>query len=109
MKISEVKFEMGSEELILNQNTYNPNFVTMFFSLLVVIGLIYFTGIIYKKLIKIKLDDTSQDDCDIQILKTISLGQGKNLHVIQIKQSRFLIGATQYNISYIKELENIDN
>ena len=38
-----------------------------------------------------------------QIISTTSIGQGRNLHVVKMGDSAFLIGATQNNIAYIKD------
>ena len=98
----------GNEEIknVLNSNVYTPNYFTMFLGLFIVILLIYLTGIIYQKLIKVKLSTGISDDYKIDILSTSTLGQGKNLHVIKVGDKTMLIGATQTNITYLNTIQN---
>lgn len=88
----------------LSHSTYEPSYLGMLFGLFTVIALVYITGIIYKKLTKIKLSDNSEDKYNIQIVNSTSLGQNKNLFVIKVNSKYSLIGATQNNITYIKDL-----
>ncbi len=88
----------------LSSSQYEPSYFGMIFGLFLVIGLIYLTGILYKKLSKIKLSDESDDKYDIQIVSSTSLGQNKNLFVVKIKSKCCLLGATQNNITLIKDL-----
>ena len=92
----------------LNSSMYTPNYLSMFLGLLIVICLIYLTGFLYQKMIKIKLQDTNGTN-RLEIVSSISLGQGKNLHIIKVNNELILIGATQNNISYIKTLENSES
>jgi len=96
----------GSEEIkeVLNQNIYEPNYFVLFLSLFLVIILIYLTGIVYNKLTKIKLTNNQDETNKIEIISTTSLGQGKNLHIIKINNEYSLIGATQNNINFLKEI-----
>lgn len=97
------KSEQISE--ILSNNSYEPNYFSMILGLFIVVGLIYLTGFLYQKLTRAKI---ASDDYMInkpQIISTTSLGQGRNLHVIQIGQDTCLIGATQNNITYIKDIK----
>ena len=41
---------------VLSKSSYEPNYFKMLFGLFIVIGLIYFTGIVYQKLTKVKLN-----------------------------------------------------
>lgn len=95
-------------EDVLSHNSYSPNFFSLIFGLLFVICLIYFTGIVYKKLIKVKIGDIEKDSAEIRILKHMPLGQGKNLYVIKIGSTCCLIGATQNSINHIKDLDEKD-
>ena len=88
----------------LNHSSYEPSYFAMVLGLAVVIGLVYLTAILYKKLTKIKLDDVTDDKFAIQILSSTSLGQNKNLYVIKVDSSYSLIGATNSTITHIKDL-----
>jgi len=93
----------------LNHTSYEPNYFGMLFGLIVVIALIYVTAILYKKMTKIKLDNTSSDSkYDIRVISSASLGQNKNLYVIKTGLTYSLIGATNDKITHIKELGSDD-
>lgn len=96
-----------NEELknALNQNTYEPNFLSLFLGLFLVIALIYLTGFIYQKLTKVKINHISKSVNKTEIISTTPLGQGKNIHVIKINEQYLLIGSTQNSISVLKELD----
>lgn len=97
----------------LKTNSHEPNFFSIVFALLFVIFLIYITGIIYSKLnlvgaktVKEQFKGYNLDRA--VVLSTTQLGQGKNLHVINVNNKHFLIGATANSITLIKELEDIN-
>lgn len=94
----------------LKSNAHEPNFLSIIFALLFVIFLIYITGLIYSKLnlvgaktVKDQLRGYNLDRA--VVLSTTQLGQGKNLHVIEINNKQLLIGATANSINLIKELD----
>lgn len=94
----------------LKTNAHEPGALSIIFSLIVVIGLIYLTGVIYSKLnlvgVKtIKEQLKNQDINKATVISTTQIGQGRNLHVIEIDGKRLLIGSTQNSINLIKELE----
>lgn len=89
---------------VLGQNHYEPNYFSMIFGLIVVVALVYLTGIIYQKLLKIKLTDSAFDISKIKILSTTSLGQNKAIHIIQVENQKLLIGSTPQSINLLKEL-----
>lgn len=104
--------EIGSTDLgqSLKAPSSEPNMLTIFFALLFVIGLIYITGIIYSKLnvVGAKAVQEQLKNAELNravILSTTQLGQGKNLHVIELNGRRYLIGATANSINLIKEIE----
>ena len=101
--------DTNQEEIkeVLAQNHYEPNYFSMILGLFVVVGLIYLTGFLYQKLLKIKLQDANLDSLKPQIVSSVQLGQNKNLYVIKIKDEYSLIGASANNISLIKELKNV--
>jgi len=97
----------------LKTHTNEPGFMSIVFALLVVIFLIYVTGLIYSKLnlVGAKTVKAQLKNYDISravVLSTTQLGQGKNLHVIELHEKRYLIGATPNSINLIKELEEFD-
>ena len=90
---------------VLSKNAYEPNYFSMLLGLFLVVGLIYVTGFLYQKMIKFNI---SQDDIQInkpQVISTTSLGQGRNLHVVKVGNSACLLGSTQNNITFIKDIE----
>lgn len=90
---------------ILAQNSYEPNYFSMILGLFFVVGLIYVTGFLYQKLTKANAIDENIYLNKAQIISTTSLGQGRNVHVIRIGDSTCLIGATQNNITFLKDIE----
>lgn len=96
----------GNEEIkeVLQSNMYTPSYFKMFLGLAIVIGLIYLTGIIYQKLTKVRITNTETDIYKPEILSSTSLGQNKNLHVVKVMDEYILIGSTQYNITFLKNL-----
>ena len=97
------KSEQISE--VLSKNPYEPNYFSMILGLFVVVGLIYLTGFLYQKLTKATIANADYLINKAQILSTTSLGQGRNLHVIKVGNDTCLIGATQNNITFIKDIE----
>lgn len=98
---------LENEELksALNHNNYEPNYFTLLVGLFLVIFLIYITGYVYQKLTKIKIHTKDDETNKPIILSTTSLGQGKNIHIIKINDEYMLIGATQNNITFLKNLD----
>lgn len=96
-------------ESSLKSTSAEPSFISIAFALLFVILLIYITGIIYQKLNlvgakTVKEQLKNYDLTKAVVLSTTQLGQGKNLHVIELNNNRYLIGATADSITLIKEL-----
>ena len=94
----------------LKVHSHEPGIMSIVLALMFVLCLIYGTGIIYSKLniagakaVKKQLEN--QDLTGVVVLSTTQLGQGKNLHVIEVNNQRLLIGATPSSIHLIKELE----
>ncbi len=86
-----------------------PNFVSMIFSLIFVILLIYTTGILYTKLNKFGLKTMKKHMGDnssshVSVLSTTPLGANKSLHVVELDGKRMLIGASANSIHLIKDL-----
>lgn len=106
----EVASELGQN---LKTHSHEPGIFSIVFSLLFVICLIYATGLIYSKLNimgakSVKEQLKNLDLGTAMVLSTTQLGQGKNLHVIEIDNKRLLIGVTPNSINLIKELDKID-
>ena len=86
-----------------------PNFLSVFFSLLFVILLIYATGIIYAKLNKVGFKTLKKqmgdiDPSRVSVISTTPLGSNKTLHVVELDGKRMLIGASANSIDLIKDL-----
>ena len=86
-----------------------PNILTVVFSLIFVIILIYATGIIYAKLNSTGLKALrkqmgEQDNSKATVISTTSLGGNKTLHVVELDGKRMLIGASINGIHLIKDL-----
>ena len=85
--------------------------VSVVFSLIFVVLLIYITGIIYQKLNvfgakKVKEQFRNADLNKIVVVSTTQIGQHRSLHVIELNNKRYLIGSAPNSISLIKELDN---
>ncbi len=92
-------------DTVLKNTTYEPNYFSLFLGLFLVIFLVYLTGYIYQKLIKLntsKYDNFKNNK--IEIISTTPLGQNKALHIIKINDEYSLIGASQNNISFLKDI-----
>lgn len=97
----------------LKIHTGEPSYISIVLSLVFVVALIYITGVIYSKLnilgantVKKQLKDRNFDKA--VVLSTTQLGQGSNLHVIEINDKKVLLGATQHSIHMLKELGEED-
>jgi len=109
---TEAVVETVSPELETSLKTHanEPGIMSVLFALLVVVLLIYITGLIYSKLNlvgakTVKEQLRNHDLSRAFVLSTTQLGQGKNLHVIELHDKRYLIGATPNSITLIKELD----
>lgn len=94
---------------------YEPSgLVNLILSLVFVIFLIYISGWIYQKLSYMNSKKIFQK-IDLKtknkpiLLSGLSLGQNRNLHVVEVNNRIFLIGATPNNISLIKEITEENN
>ena len=88
-----------------------PNLVSIVFSLLFVILLIYATGIIYTRLNKfgfntLKKQMGDKANSQVSVVSTTALGNNKTLHVVELDGKRMLIGASASSIHLIKDLGN---
>lgn len=100
----------GGETTNLVQSVgQEPNILSVIFSLLFVILLIYATGIIYAKLNKagwktLKKQIGENDNSRVSVISTTPLGSNKTLHVVELDGKRMLIGASANSIDLIKDL-----
>ena len=88
---------------------HEPNLVSLFFSLVFVVLLIYATGIIYTKLNKLGYKTMKQQmgnlgNSRVSIISTTPIGNNRNLHVIEFDGQRMLIGAAANSVHLIKDL-----
>ena len=86
-----------------------PNLVSIIFSLIFVVLLIYATGIIYTKLNKLGLNTLKKqmgegNNSHVSVISTTPLGNNKSLHVVELDGKRMLIGASTNSIHLIKDL-----
>lgn len=96
----------------LKSNAHEPGIMSIIFALVFVIFLIYITGLIYSKLNivgakAVKEQLKNYDLNSIMVLSTKQLGPNKNLHVIELNNKRYLIGAAPNSINLLKELEDV--
>ena len=88
---------------------HEPSLISMVFSLIFVILLIYITGIIYTKLNKLgfrtmKSQMKDLDDSRVAVISTTPLGNNRTLHVVELDGKRMLIGSSSGSIQLIKDL-----
>ena len=79
-------------------------------SLTVVVGMIYLTAWLYKKLNKFNNQKFTNDNqtLDVNKFKIVSsqtLGMNRGLYVVEINGKYLVLGATQSNISLLKEFD----
>ena len=103
-----------STSLKVHTAQHEPGIFSIVIALLVVICLIYVTGIIYSKLNvlgsnTVKKQLKNYDLTSAVVLSTTQLGQNRNLHVIEVGGERLLVGATQTSINLVKDLGSADN
>ena len=103
--VSDLYSENEEIKNALSQNMYEPNYLSLFLGLFLVVALIYLTGYVYQKLTKVKINSVNDFLNKPEIISTTPLGQGKNIHVIKINNEYILIGATQNNINFLKNLD----
>ena len=87
----------------------DPNLISVVFSMLFVILLIYATGIIYAKLNKLGFNTLKRQMGDVNnskvsVVSTTPLGGNKTLHVVELDGKRMLIGASSSSIQLLKDL-----
>lgn len=111
------KKQTGENSEQQEENTGEPGFFSIFSSLVIVIFLILVFGWFYGKIRGInpaailsgKFDERNINK--FNIIYTASLGQGRNLHLVEINGKQLVIGSTSNSINLLTELkpEDIDN
>lgn len=101
-------------ETALRDSSNDPSLSTIVFALLLVIFLIYITGVIYSKLniVGAKTVKNQLKNYDLNkavVVSTTQLGQNRNLHVVELNEKCYLIGATPNSINLIKDLGELKN
>lgn len=91
---------------------HEPNLLSIIFSLIFVILLIYATGIIYTKLNKMGIStfkkQVGDNHSQVSVVSTTPLGNNKTLHVVELDGKRMLIGASASSIHLIKDLGTVN-
>ncbi|MBE7711951.1 MAG: hypothetical protein E7Z92_07440 [Cyanobacteria bacterium SIG31] len=86
-----------------------PSIISVVFSLLIVVLLIYITGIIYAKLNNVGFKTMKRQQGElaksqVSVISTTPLGSNKTLHVVELDGKRMLIGASSGAIQLLKDL-----
>lgn len=101
------------ESMLSHGTIYEGGILRSVISLAIVIGLIYFTAWLYKKLNKFNtqkfnVNKTNSNINKFNVVSSQTLGQNKALYVVEINNQYLVIGATQNNISLLKEFNKCD-
>lgn len=93
---------------------HEPSIVSLIFSLIFVVLLIYAFAIICAKLNKLGYNTLKNQSGDfvkshVSVVSTTHLGNNKTLHVVELDGKRMLIGASSGTIQLIKDLGSIEN
>ena len=106
--LSVTKIKLIIKNIILSPDvTY---IIQAFLSLALVIGLIYLSAYIYRKLTNVtskKINNTKDELIDknkLNIISSLPLGSNKSLCIVEINGKTLLLGVCEQNISLIKEL-----
>lgn len=91
---------------------HEPSILSVVFSLLIVVLLIYVTGILYSKLNNVgyktlKRQQGELAKTQVSVLSTTQLGNNKTLHVVELDGKRMLIGASSGAMQLIKDLGSV--
>ena len=104
----------GASASALNSQSigHEPSIVSVLFSLLIVVLLIYVTGILYSKLNNVgyktmKRQQGELAKTQVSVLSTTQLGNNKTLHVVELDGKRMLIGASSGAMQLIKDLGSV--
>ncbi|MFH0703333.1 MAG: flagellar biosynthetic protein FliO [bacterium] len=103
-----------SNKIEQKKDIKEPNFLNLISSLFFVIILILIVGVIYTKLRGInptailagKFNEKNINK--FNLLSTTTLGQGKNIHLVEINGKQLVIGSTVNNINLLTEIQPED-
>jgi flagellar biogenesis protein FliO len=110
-----VSGEMGNSSLLGAQTIgHEPSIISVVLSLIFVVVLIYFTGILYAKLNKVGFKTLKKQQGEfskshVSVISTTQLGNNKTLHVVELDGKRMLIGASTGAIQLIKDLGKVNS
>lgn len=102
--------DMPLDSMLSHGTMYEAGIIRPIISLAIVIGLIYITAFVYKKLsgFNEKKFIKESGKLDLNKFKLISsqpLGANKTLHVVEINGKYLVLGSTTNSISLIKEFD----
>ena len=92
-----------------------PSFTQLIISMVLVVGLIYFTGWIYTKLNVVnhkqlrKIASDKNDSMRFTVLQSMPLGQQRHIYTIEMNGKILLVGSTPSQINLIKEFDNVED
>lgn len=92
-----------------------PSFTQLIISMVLVVGLIYFTGWIYTKLNVVnrkqlsKIATDKKDSMRFTVLQSMPLGQQRHIYTIEMNGKILLVGSTPSHINLIKEFDSIED
>lgn len=101
-------------ESMLSQGTiHQGGILRSVISLLIVIGMIYLTAWLYKKLNKFNSQKFTKDATQslinkFNIVSSQTMGANKNLYVVEINGKYLVLGVTQSNINLLKEFDKAE-
>ncbi len=102
-------FDRPIKELLRHGVLFESSVLRSIISLIIVIGLIYLTAFVYKRLNKFNAklagDKNKAQLNKFKIISSQSLGANKNLHVVEINGKYLVLGSTANNITLIKEFD----
>jgi len=118
LDISDFSGKKDSQDTLENIQKEKPssgiNFVWTLFALFIVLAIIVFIGQLFNRLkntdpamlLAGKFGEKSVNR--FNILSTASLGQGKNIHLVEINGKHLVIGSTINNISFLAEIDPVN-
>lgn len=92
-----------------------PSFTQLIISMVLVVGLIYFTGWIYTRLNIVnrkqlsKIASDKKDSVRFTVLQSMPLGQQRHIYTIEMNGKILLVGSTPSHINLIKEFDSIED
>lgn len=100
--------DLACAENLTDDAFYYSSALRSVISLLIVIGMIYFTAWVYKHISKFNNDKFIKKESlwnKFKIVSSQSLGGNKNLYLVEINGKYLVLAATQQSITLIKEFD----